>query len=149
MKNIFKGSCFWCFVCWKISSLEENKIPLPQLQSLESDGPNCNETAWNKLNEQNPRREKCGKYIYIQPSFMPILSRKVFKCLVKTSLNLSLVCIYGFKLFKFMACWLVNFWNTLNQDCSLWLQLHCELLNSLSEKIEYFQIVKVQPGDVA
>ena len=41
----------------KLSSLEDNKIPLSQLQSLESDGPNCNETAWNKLNEQIPERK--------------------------------------------------------------------------------------------
>ena len=60
----------------------------------------------------------------------------------KTSLNLSLVCIYGLscllpdmkimKKFKeSLACRFLNFWNMLNEDDSLWLQLCCELLNSL------------------
>ena len=39
----------------KLSSLEDNKIPLSRLQSLERDGPNGNETVWNKLNEQIPK----------------------------------------------------------------------------------------------
>ena len=36
----------------KLSFLEDSKMPLPRLQSVESDGLNGNETVWNKLNEQ-------------------------------------------------------------------------------------------------
>ena len=36
--------------CLLKNYLEDNKIPLSQLQLLESDGPNVNKTVWNKLN---------------------------------------------------------------------------------------------------
>ena len=74
--------------------------------------------------------------------YVIMLPRKVRRCLVKTSLSLLLVCIYGLKLFtsrlkivkKFkesLACWLKNVWDMLNLDGLLWLQLCSELLNSL------------------
>ena len=59
-----------------LSSLEDNEMPLLRLQSLK-------------------KREWFGKYVYMQPSFMSVLSRRVFRCLLKTYLNLLLVCIYG------------------------------------------------------
>ena len=97
----------------KLSFLEDNKIPLLRLQSLESDGQNGNETVWNKLNEQ-------GKNV-VNVSICNLYACQYFpgKSLVKTSLNLSLVCIYGLscllsdvktvRKFKFMACWSINF----------------------------------------
>ena len=67
--------------------------------------------------------------MYLHATFMYVimLPRRVFRCLVKTSLNLPLVCIYGFNCFspylkimkKFkenLACCLKNFWNIFNQD---------------------------------
>ena len=71
-----------------------------------------------------------------------MLPRRVFRCLVKTSLNLSLVCLYVssclppywkiMKKFKEnLACWPKNFWNILIQDGLLWLQLYFELMSSL------------------
>ena len=70
-----------------------------------------------------------------------MLPRRVFRCLVKTSLNLSLDCIYGLsclssdlkiiKKFKqSSACRLKNLWIMSNQDGLLWIQLYCELLTS-------------------
>ena len=84
-----------------------------------------------------------------------MLSRRVFRCLVKTSLKLSLVCICGLsclfpdvktmKKFKeSLACQLINFWNMLNQDGLLWLQLYCKLLKSLMVLNNTFSLMSVQ-----
>ena len=46
---------------------------MSQLQSLKSDDPNVNTTIWNKLDKTNlsftrKKKERFGKYIYMQPS---------------------------------------------------------------------------------
>ena len=133
--KIFNGSCYSCVACWKIIiCFEDNEIPLPRLQSLESDGPNFNKTVWNKLDEgisALAERKRTG-LVNISTCNLRVRLNAFQKSLQVFCGDLSELVISSYIWFKLSAYRREDYEKvTLNHNGSLWLQLYCELLNSL------------------